>query len=313
MSDNFFRANAPQAHAASGFPFRLSTGAMPAVVAFDLDDTLITGDSLLLWHEWLYEKGIVPERRWLDVIERMMHEYHEGRLDMAASLRELMPAVSGFDEAALSALLDEFVDERIVPRIRKEGRALIAAAQAEGMPVVVISATCAYIVRPVARRLGILDPADVLGIEMKTQDGHLTGEIDGTPSFREGKVVRLADWLAKRRPGVQLADVFFFTDSANDLPLSLAAGGAAFVNPDPVLEALAHERRAPVLFWHSPFDEAASAGHGRQDAEEEGRAAEAIDLDDPDNADEAADPRAGRFMKPHHPGLVRSEADDEDD
>ena len=223
MSDNFFRANAPQAHAASGFPFRLSTGAMPAVVAFDLDDTLITGDSLLLWHEWLYEKGIVPERRWLDVIERMMREYHEGRLDMAASLRELMPAVSGFDEAALSALLDAFVDERIVPRIRKEGRALIAAAQAEGMPVVVISATCAYIVRPVARRLGILDPADVLGIEMKTQDGHLTGEIDGTPSFREGKVVRLADWLAKRHPGVQLADVFFFTDSANDLPLSLAA------------------------------------------------------------------------------------------
>ena len=151
--------------AAAGFPFRLASGEMPQVIAFDLDDTLITGDSLLLWHEWLYETGIVPERRWLDVIERMMREYHEGRLDMAKSLAELIPSVGGFEPEVLSALLERFIDERIVPRIRREGRALIAAAQSEGLPVVLISATTAYIVRPIAKRLGIEDPDNVLGID----------------------------------------------------------------------------------------------------------------------------------------------------
>ncbi len=297
------------------FPFRLFSGELPEVVAFDLDDTLITGDSMLLWHEWLNETGVVPERRWLDVIARMLREYHEGRLDMAASLAELMPAVERFSLEELSVLLERFIDERIVPRIRKEGRALIAAAQAAGRPVVIISASSAYIVRPIARRFGIENVADVIGIEMKTLNGHLTGEVEGVMSFREGKVVRLSEWLAEHRPGVQLAQVFFFTDSANDLPLSLAAGGAAFVNPDPVLEAAAHERRAPVLFWHSPYDEAERAKTDEaacgQTPNETLDALEA--LDDPDNADDRPDPRAGRFTKFRHPGLVREDDEDDDD
>ena len=299
--------------AAAGFPFRLASGEMPQVIAFDLDDTLITGDSLLLWHEWLYETGIVPERRWLDVIERMMREYHEGRLDMAKSLAELIPSVGGFEPEVLSALLERFIDERIVPRIRREGRALIAAAQSEGLPVVLISATTAYIVRPIAKRLGIEDPDNVLGIELKTKNGRLTGEIDGTPSFREGKVVRLANWLAEHRPGTQLSQVFFFTDSANDLPLAIAAGGAGFVNPDPVLEAHAHERRAPVLFWHSPYDDA-QRGHAQAETEPN-----AMDVDDPDAADDVAlDARAGRSLHVRQPDMApglraTAEADEEDD
>lgn len=299
-------ANAP---AAAGYPFRLADGRAPRIAAFDLDDTLISGDSHVLWIEWLCEEGLA-DRRYLKTVERMIADYSEGRLDMPAFIREVTPAVADLPPARLEKLLAAFAAERIAPRVRPAAAEAVAAARREGIVPVVISATCAYIVQAVARLFGV-PPEDALGVELaRGADGRLTGEIEGVPSFREGKAERLDEWIARGnllgRFGEKPAgakDAFFITDSFNDLPLALHAGGAAVVNPDPQLAAEAEKRGWTVLSWHAPFraeaaEEAEAAkAHGplggvaeprlgmRRLSAEEAEAAYPGDPDDPDAGD----------------------------
>lgn len=279
--------SAPGAARTAGYPFRLSDGRTPRIAAFDLDDTLISGDSHVLWIAWLCEEGLA-DRRYLKTVERMIADYSEGRLDMPAFIREVTPAVAALPQARLEKLLAAFAAERIAPRVRPHAAAAVAAAKAAGIIPVVISATCTYIVQAVARLFGV-PPEDAIGIDLaRDAAGRLTGEIEGVPSFREGKVARLDQWIAAGnllgRFGEAPAgakDAFFITDSFNDLPLALHAGGAAVVNPDERLAAEAAARGWPVLSWHAPY------------------AAEA--------ADEAAAQRAIAAAADSQPALTRTE------
>lgn len=277
---------------AASFPFRLSTGEMPLAAAFDLDDTLISGDSQVEWIRWLNRLGLA-DGKYVDLMEQMLVDYHAGRLDMPQFLRDLAPAVSGFLPRELDELLERFIDDEIEKRVRPEGAALIAAARAAGMPVVIISATCSYVVRPLAKRFGI-SADDALGIDLvRTGDGRLTGEIDGAPSFREGKVSRLDAWLAAGNATgrfgptrASAADIFFFTDSFNDLPLALHAGGAALVNPDPSLSLEGRRRGWPILSWRAPVDGPAKHWPHSDSAHAESKdGLSGADPDDPDETD----------------------------
>ena len=213
-----------------------------------LDNTLIACDSSQLWIDYLYEEGVVTDPFYKEENDRMVAEYHKGTLDIAAYLRAVTPAIYGIDPERLDELLNDFAERRIRPHFYREGLERIERAKALGIPVQIISATCTYIVKPIAERLGV--PGDnVIGIDMVTDDeGRITNEIDGIPSFREGKVERVQEVLA--RYGLKPGDMLFFTDSRNDLPLALYAGATEVVDPDPVLLEKAKEMGWPVHEWH---------------------------------------------------------------
>lgn len=137
--------------------------------------------------------------------------------------------------------------DRVISRIvYPEGLALVRTVQAASLQAIVLSATTTFIVRLIAERLFHADAA--IGVDLVERDGRITGEIEGVPSFQEGKIVRLTEFL--RPMGLAPSDALFLTDSRNDLPLARAAG--ACVNPDPVLEAEAGSRGWPVLAWRLP-------------------------------------------------------------
>ena len=201
---------------------------LPKLVVFDLDQTLIACDSSQLWIDYLYDEGIVTDPVYKEENNRMLEEYHKGTLDIAAYLRAVTPAIYGIEPERLDVLLNDFAERWIRPKFYREGLERIERAKALGIPVQIISATCTYIVKPIAERLGV--PGDhVIGIDLVTgEDGRLTGEILGVPSFREGKVERVQEVLS--RYGLKPEDMLFFTDSRNDLPLALYAGAVSYTH-----------------------------------------------------------------------------------
>ena len=201
-----------------------ATGFMPLAAVFDLDHTLIAGDATIGWTEYLYERGVVTDPVFREINERMKASYHAGTLDIAAWLREAVPAYSGLDEAERNALVSDFIEEKIRPIAYPQGFETIRAAKAAGMLTLIISASNAFV-----------------------RNGRITPELSGTPTFREGKVVRLCAALEHR--GLRPAETVFYTDSRNDLPLALASGDCVAVNPDPVLLEAARENGWLVNAW----------------------------------------------------------------
>lgn len=222
-----------------------ATGKMPAVAVFDLDKTLIAGDSTVDWTDFLYEKGVVTDPVYREVNRRMMKSYRAGTLDIAQYLREAVPAYAGLDRAARAALLREFVDEKIAPVVYKEGLARVNEAKSEGMAVFIISASNTFFVEPIGRELFGVEHS--LGVDLVEKDGFLTPEIIGIPTFQDGKVKRLEAELVKI--GRTMEETVFFTDSRNDLPLALAAGDCEVVNPDHALREAALRNRWRANSW----------------------------------------------------------------
>lgn len=218
------------------FPFTLSSGAAPRAIVFDLDETLIAGDSTVLWTEWLYETKTVSDPFYRDITARMVEQYQAGVLNIQDFLHNSLTAIQHLKTSELDRLIELFVQNKILPRIYPQGIKLLANATLDAIPVIIISATASFIVKPIAAKLGI---HEAIGIDLATKNSLPTGDIIGIPSFREGKVLRLAEWLDHKNqesdfygPPLTAADVFFFTDSHNDLSLACLAGGCALVNPD---------------------------------------------------------------------------------
>lgn len=226
------------------FDFRLPDGREAAAAVFDLDETLIHGDSTLDWTDWLYRSGTTSDPRYRQVAVEMAHRYREGTLDIHWFVRETAPAVAHLTPLQFNALLTRFVRETVLPKAYPEGAAVIRAAKRRGIPVLIISATVSFIVKPVAEGLGV---EEAIGVDVAFRDGIPTGEIVGTPSFRDGKVTRLREW--GKAHGIRPEDVIFFTDSRNDLPLAREAGHCAVVNPDDVLRQEALLKGWPILSW----------------------------------------------------------------
>lgn len=213
-----------------------------ALAIFDLDNTLIAGDSDHLWGEFLVARGLVDGARYADANDRFYAQYRNGTLDIAAFLRFALSPLRAHPRAQLEALRERFVAEVIAPLMLPAARELIAAHRAAGDTLLIITATNTFVGAPIAARFGI---PHLIATEPELIDGRYTGEVAGIPAFREGKVWRLEAWLAER--GGTLSGSSFYTDSHNDLPLLGRVDRPVAVDPDDTLREVATERGWPIV------------------------------------------------------------------
>jgi len=214
---------------------------MPLAI-FDLDNTLLAGDSDYLWGVFLAERGIVDPDHYERENERFYREYKEGRLDIHEFLRFSLAPLARHSPDELAAWREAFLAEKIEPIVLPKALDLVQRHRDAGDLLLIITATNSFVTGPIAARLGI---PNLIATEPVLRDGRYTGEVDGIPSFREGKVLRLEQWLEAH--GASLAGSSFYSDSHNDVALLERVDHPVAVDPDPALAALAAARGWQIL------------------------------------------------------------------
>ncbi|MGL5429288.1 MAG: HAD-IB family hydrolase [Vibrio sp.] len=215
-----------------------------SLYVFDLDDTLIDGDCAMIWNAFLAEKGIATDHNFVAEDRRRMALYAQGKMDMAQYITFAMQPLTNVPIATVQAWAQECVAQLIVPQHFAQARTLLAQLQQQGSTCLIISASVSFLVQEVAAHFGI---AHALGIDLVERQGCYSSEIAGIASYREGKVLRLQQWLAEQSETYQ--HIHFYTDSINDLPLCLHADFTYLVNPCPQLRAQGAQHGWPVLDW----------------------------------------------------------------
>ncbi len=213
---------------------------------FDLDHTLLPIDSDYEWSRFLVRVGALDGEAHERENDRFYRAYQAGTLDIAEFLRFQLAPLAAHPRATLDGWHRRFMAEVIEPRILPQARELVERHRARGDLVALVTATNAFVTAPIARAFGI---EHLVATDVETApDGAFTGRPQGTPSFREGKIARTAQWLASL--GHELggfARSWFYSDSRNDLPLLERVTDPVATNPDDVLHAAAIERGWPVL------------------------------------------------------------------
>ena len=212
---------------------------------FDLDHTLLSGDSDVLWCEFLIDEGLLDRAEFEPRNRSMAERYAQGLATPAEFSGFYAQTLAGARPAAWQTLRERFHADVVVPRIPASARDLVDRHRQRGDRLVLTTATNRFLTELTARGLGI---DDLIATELEIDGGSYTGRTTGTPNMRVGKVERLRDWLAAQRLAASaLADATFYSDSANDLPLLRAVGQAVAVDPDAVLEVRAREEGWVVL------------------------------------------------------------------
>lgn len=209
---------------------------------FDLDNTLLAGDSDYLWGQYLVDRGIVDRESYETENKRFYEEYKAGTLDIHAFLRFSLTPLTEHEPQQLAAWREEFITQKILPIVASHTPQLLQAHKSAGHELLIITATNRFITAPIAEALGI---NNLLATDPEVIDGRFTGEIAGIPCFQEGKIKRLQLWLKEtgRRP----AQSWFYSDSNNDLPLMQEVDFPVAVDPDPKLEGRARTHGWPVV------------------------------------------------------------------
>jgi len=211
---------------------------------FDLDETLIGGDCSSLWSQWMCDIAWAHDGDFMAQNNALMAAYSEGRLAMEDYMQFSLSPLKGRAVTEVDGEVNTFIDAVIEARIFADARTTVARHRADGDQLLVISASGAHLVRPIAERLGI---KDVLAIDLASRDGCYTGETEGILTYREGKVTRLQQWLAASN--FTMAGASFYSDSRNDLPLLSLVEKPYAVNADPTLAAHATQAGWPQLRW----------------------------------------------------------------
>ncbi|EXJ15473.1 histidinol-phosphatase [Imhoffiella purpurea] len=213
-----------------------------ALAIFDLDNTLLDGDSDHLWGRFLAARGIVDGEHYDRENERFYADYQAGTLDIDAFLRFSLRPLRDNPRQEMEALREDFMAEQIEPIMLRSARALIERHREAGDTLLIVTATNAFVTAPIAERFGV---PHLIATEPALHGGHYTGEVAGIPAFREGKVIRLEEWLAER--DLDLDGSAFYSDSHNDLPLLERVTHPVAVDPDPRLRATAASRGWRIL------------------------------------------------------------------
>ncbi len=213
-----------------------------ALAIFDLDNTLLGGDSDHLWGEFLCERGLVDSSSFAAQNDQFYADYQTGDLDINAYLRFALGPLRGHPPETVNAWHRDFMRSKIEPIILPAGRALLDEHRSRGDQLLIITATNAFITRPIAEALGV---PELLACEAEMVDGRYTGEPLGIPTYREGKVTRLLAWVEER--GAEMAGAWFYSDSHNDLPLLEQVDNPVAVDPDDNLRAHADRAGWPVI------------------------------------------------------------------
>ncbi len=212
---------------------------------FDLDNTLLAGDSDYEWGQFLIDRGVV-DRDFYESRNRDFYEqYKAGTLDIHEFLAFALEPLARHTPAELARWHEAFMAERILPMIGPAARSLVARHAAQGDLMAIITATNAFVTAPIARELGV---AHLIATQPEMVEGRYTGRAEGVPCFQAGKVTRLEAWLAARGQMLEsFPESWFYSDSANDLPLMQRVSHPVAVDPDARLEAVARERGWPIL------------------------------------------------------------------
>jgi HAD superfamily hydrolase (TIGR01490 family) len=214
---------------------------------FDLDNTLLSGDSDYEWAQFLIERGVLDRAVYETKNNHFFRQYKEGRLDIHEFLDFQLAPLARHPREELDRWHAEFMRTRVKPIIRAKGRELVKRHLAQSHLCAIVTSTNAFITAPIARELGV---AHLLATELEERGGRFTGKPSGTPSFRMGKVTRLAEWLGGRGQTLgSFSASWFYSDSHNDLPLLERVTHPVAVDPDEVLrgEALARGWRIVSL------------------------------------------------------------------
>ena len=212
---------------------------------FDLDHTLLDGDSDQLWCEFLMDRGVLPREPFASLNNAMARDYAAGAVSAQAFCDFYIGTLAGRSASEWQPLRRSFVDECIVTRIPAAALELVARHRDAGDRLLLTTATCRFLSEPSADHLGI---AELIATECETDaEGRFTGRSQGVLNMREGKVQRLHDWLAQQHLLLADCESTLYSDSINDLPLLGAVRHAVAVNPDPRLAAVAREHGWAVM------------------------------------------------------------------
>jgi len=212
---------------------------------FDLDNTLLAGDSDYNWSLFLIKQGLLDEKTHHDRNEQFYLDYKNGNLDIYQFLAFQLKPLSEHSVADLNALHAKYMDSVIRPMMTKKAQDLVNQHKAQGDLCLVITATNSFVTKPIAQAYGI---AHLIGTDPEMVNGAYTGGVAGVPSFQEGKVTRLNQWLAER--GQALADFersYFYSDSHNDLPLMKLVTNPVAVDADAKLTDYAQQHGWPHI------------------------------------------------------------------
>ncbi len=213
-----------------------------ALAIFDLDNTLLDGDSDYLWGCFLVEHGIVDGVQYQQENQRFYDQYLEGCLDIYEFLRFQLKPLAAHRRSQLERWREQYLQEKIDPIMLPKARELIDKHRTQGDDLLIITATNRFITEPIARRYGI---DQLLATEPEIADGEYTGRVVDTPCFQHGKVERLHAWLQNNQ--MDLRDSWFYSDSHNDLPLLGKVDHPVAVDPDDMLRSHADRKGWPII------------------------------------------------------------------
>lgn len=215
------------------------------LVLFDLDNTLLAGDSDYEWGQFLIDRGMLDRVHYEARNKAFYEDYKAGRLDIYAFLNFSLRPLATHTRAQLDAWHAEYMETRIRPMITPAARALVDRHMQDADLIAIITATNSFITAPIARAFGV---QHLIATEPEQINGRFTGEVAGTPCFREGKIARLEQFLEHHGTRLDcLTSSRFYSDSLNDLPLLEKVQHPVAVDPDPTLRAHAEAHGWPII------------------------------------------------------------------
>ncbi len=212
---------------------------------FDLDNTLLNGDSDFEWAQFLIEQGVLDRELFEAKNLAFYEQYKAGTLDIYEFLDFQLKPLARHTRKVLNGWRDDFMQYKVRGMMSVPAQDLVARHRAAEDVCVIITATNSFVTSPIAREFGV---EHLIATEPEEKDGEFTGRVSGVPCFREGKITRLENWLAQRGWGWDsFADSFFYSDSLNDLPLLAKVNNPVAVDPDATLRKHAEQHGWRIL------------------------------------------------------------------
>ena len=215
---------------------------------FDLDNTLLEGDSDHAWGEFLISNSLVEEKAHREKNNYFYHQYKQGALDIYGYVAFTLEPIMKFDSIQRAHLLAEFMEQSVVPIILDKGRELVRAHREAGDFCIIITATNKFISTPIAK---LFDADLLIATELQIIGDKYNGKIAGTPCYRDGKVTKLKAWINQQEVLFDLSDAVFYSDSINDLPLLEEVATPVAVDPDQKLRDKAESKGWKILTLRS--------------------------------------------------------------